>query len=75
MSATLVNGDYEQNELVDQDDGRSRNSASVSSSVTGGNEAVVLCRGNVDFEFPNQNVGVEFGFNVMENTTYLVSLF
>lgn len=53
-------------------EGRSRNSASVSSSV-GGGEAVVFCRGNIESEIPNQDVGFEFGFNVMEHTTYLVS--
>ncbi|XP_035701117.1 uncharacterized protein LOC110862054 isoform X2 [Folsomia candida] len=68
---TLVNGDHEQDidpeELME---GRSRNSASVSSSV-GGGEAVVFCRGNIESEIPNQDVGFEFGFNVMEHTTYL----
>lgn len=69
-----MNGDYDQGE-EGEEGRRSRKSASVSSSVSvSGSEAVVFCRGNVETEIiPNQDVGVEFGFNVLENTTYLVS--
>jgi hypothetical protein len=46
------------------------NSASICSS-TGGEVPVVFCGGNFEGDVPpNQDVGFEFGFNVMENMTY-----